>query len=183
VACAAAVNLDLTWMHHRVRDSKELSPARREKVARMLLEAGANPDVDAYNGSPLHYAAAYGHTATLSVLITGGAQVDIKDGLKRTPLHQAAANGHIEAVRALLAAGADVSWADESWGWLPLHDAAHNGHVEVVRLLLDAGADPLAVDKYGYTARFVSGPMERTRVFPRPDSCDDVARLLESRGG
>lgn len=58
--------------------------------------------------TPLHEAAANGHTAVVEALIAAGAAVNATNSCDRTPLHEAAAKGHIEVVSALIAAGAAV---------------------------------------------------------------------------
>ena len=52
--------------------------------------------------TPLHYAAANGHTATVQLLIQCGADPMATNAQHNTPLHWAAANGHDQTVRILL---------------------------------------------------------------------------------
>ena len=79
-------------------------------VAR-LIEAGANPNCHAGTCTPLNFAALYGYTDIIRVLLDGGAQVDFvpPDSQYRSPLRCAIRHGHLLAVRLLLAAGADVN--------------------------------------------------------------------------
>ena len=79
-------------------------------VAR-LIEAGANPNCHAGSCTPLNFAALYGYTDIIRVLLAGGAQVDFTSPSSqyRSPLRCAIRNGHLPAVRLLLVAGADAN--------------------------------------------------------------------------
>jgi ankyrin repeat protein len=90
--------------------------------------------------TPLHWAAYYGHTKIVSMLLGASAKVDLRNKYGRTPLHLAASNGRTATVSMLLDKGADVSQQDED-GETPLHWAAFNGHTAIVSMLLGARAD------------------------------------------
>ncbi|MER5602084.1 ankyrin repeat domain-containing protein [Streptomyces sp. NPDC002265] len=84
------------------------------EIARLLLEAGARPDVESRG-----------------------------DGSDGTPLCAAACWGHTETVRALLAHGADPCLREEHGrGPSPLDWADHGAHAETAALLVAAGATP-----------------------------------------
>jgi uncharacterized protein len=63
------------------------------------------PELAAYGG--LHAAAARGDAGEIARLAAGGANLDGRDGYKRTPLHVAAFRSQVGAMRALVKAGAD----------------------------------------------------------------------------
>lgn len=70
-----------------------------------LLNAGASLEVVCQNGwTPLHFAAAHGHTEILSMILP---KVLFTESLAQgyNPLHWACKNGHVGAVRKLLLAG------------------------------------------------------------------------------
>jgi hypothetical protein len=80
--------------------------------ARILLDAGAQPDLPDEDGAiPLHDAAAGGYTELVQLLLDRGAEASINaadcDG--DTPLHNAARGGNIEVVQLLLQRDADPS--------------------------------------------------------------------------
>lgn len=80
------------------------------EVARILLDAGADPGLRSENGfavMPLHSAVAAGRTEVALQLIAAGADPDPIQRHGWTPLHGAADNGLAAVVDALLAAGAD----------------------------------------------------------------------------
>jgi ankyrin repeat protein len=94
------------------------------------------------------FAAKYGHTAIVDLLLAAGAYVNFKEeSNKRTALTMASRWGRTAVVDLLLAAGADVN-AKDRWDAIPLFYAAAYGHVEIVRLLLNAGSDVNAQEVY-----------------------------------
>ncbi len=93
---------------------------------------------DAAGGTPLEYAAYWGHKEVAELLLANGANVNARNNDGTTVLNTAAYQGHKEIVELLLANGADVRAKE---GYAPLDCAVSQGHKEVVKLLLDRGAD------------------------------------------
>jgi len=123
------------------------------KIASMLIEAGADVNVDnGYGATALYEAASRGHLELALLLMENRARVNTKtqayfDGPSDlTPLHVAVK--YPDVVAALIAARADVS-AKDSDGNTPLHCACSNGSLATVKLLLDAGADPEEANRFG----------------------------------
>ena len=126
-------------------------------VARLLLEAGADPDGESFGedqGTPLCAACAWGNDEIVAALIGHGADVDRAEPDGPTPLVWAALEGHAWTARVLLEAGADPNL--EGDGWLPLLVAARKGSLALVRDLLAHGADVAARDHHGQTARMIA---------------------------
>jgi ankyrin repeat protein len=109
----------------------------RGAAARVLLDAGADPDAVAANAmkvTPLHSAIAARHGAIAVELIARGASPNVRQEQGWTPLHSAARNGDAEIVEALLRAGADPSAANAA-GVTPAALAREAGHEAIVRRL------------------------------------------------
>jgi ankyrin repeat protein len=148
--------------------------ALRMPVARILLEAGADPNAQNRRGAtPLHYASdprpkaggTWDPTAQASLielLVENGAEVDRPDRGGATALHRAVRARSVAAVRQLLASGARTAVALKKGESLPLHLAvqptgasgtagALGEQLEIIALLLRHGADPVAADGAGRT--------------------------------
>jgi len=119
---------------------------RLEVVAYLLEQAGAGREngsssfylgIDSVNEkgvSALHRAVCGGHSGIVALLLSKGANANLKDSLKRTPLHWAASLGFIDCVRLLLPHSVDL-WAEDCSGRSPSELASLNRHSSVVDLL------------------------------------------------
>jgi len=91
---------------------------------------------DHADGDAMHWAAYFGHTDRVRMLLAAGVSANANRG---SALLVASANGHPDVVSALIADGVDIHVdRDTALRW-----AAATGHIEVVRILLGAGADPV----------------------------------------
>ena len=123
-----------TALHYAAFFSRDVA------CARALLDAGADPNAVARNGTdlrPINSAAASDARAVVELLLARGADVHAAQQGGYTALHSAAANGDAELVRALLAAGAR---ADEraTDGRSPADFARERGHPDVAASLAGA---------------------------------------------
>ena len=96
------------------------------EIARLLLAAGASPDIES-----------------------------AKEDDSPTALQYAAETGNAELVKLLLAAHVDVNHQNV-WGWSSLHQAVTNDRPVIARLLIAAGADVNLVNKLGNTPLFMA---------------------------
>ncbi len=133
-----------------------------------------NPSIRFEEGkTPLHVAAAAGHSGYVTYLIGRGAQANAKDIASATPLHEAVRGGRGKIVAALTAAGADANLQDSS-GNTPLHlvmpEASRS---EIFGILLRAGSNPNKKDNYGETPLHIAA---------RLGMSEDIVRDLVSAG-
>lgn len=115
-----------------------------EEIARLLLEAGADPRrlIGLMGGMALHDATYFGHAAIVRLLTRRApvAGLDVQgayNGL--TALHDAVWHGHLDVVRALVNAGARLN-ARAQTGATPRDLALLYGYAEIAELLAKAEA-------------------------------------------
>ena len=111
-----------------------------------LLEAGADPNIDRNNETPLDIAIINDHTEIVRKLLAAGAKTEtfLSENGTTIPisaaLAHAAASCNNEIFTLVLESGADVNSCNFH-GHRPLLSAAINGYTERVRTLLAKGAD------------------------------------------
>lgn len=130
------------------------------KINALLIESGADvnqrayfrrdSDINIYYHYPLHYImrSIFNPYPVVSLMISKGATVDVRDDDGNTPLHFASGEGlfgaereHPDVVRLLLASGANVNAvAAESYG-TPLHYAVRSNFRRNAEALLEGGAN------------------------------------------
>jgi ankyrin repeat protein len=109
-----------------------LSSGRHSEVAKLLLDAGANVDINDRNDiSPIAVAAISGRTDLVALFIQYGADVNLRSAGLR-PLHFAARDGRAAVARILLANGADPN-AETPDGETAAQLAERRDHLEFVR--------------------------------------------------
>jgi ankyrin repeat protein len=172
---------------------KAVLEPKRDAVVRVLLEAGAKPNLPSGNYTPLELAAEYADPATLEALVDGGATVASrvsKTGLGGgSALNTAALAGQLANVKWLLARGAPIDSMDAG-RMTPLHAAVMADELKIAEVMLAHGADVNARDMFGKSPLFHCQSVaiaklllklgadpdavdkERTKAF---DECDDEA--------
>lgn len=113
----------------------------RLEIVRVLLEAGANPNITHLEAgsTPLDYAAVKNELDIAQLLLDHGADARAVNRNGSTALHLAAARGYTSVARLLLDHGASIVALDSS-GSSPLDEAAWKGFADTCSLLLDRGA-------------------------------------------
>ena len=106
--------------------------------AQEALDAGADVNAkDDHQMTPLHWAAGFGHTDVVRLLIKKVADINAEDNKQWTPLHLAAISVHTDTVRLLIEKGANPNTKDR-YQRTPLRDAILYGHQDIIRLLQEA---------------------------------------------
>jgi len=107
------------------------------EVARYLVLKGADVNLPSNNGfhvHPIHSAVAGNYTDITRMLLSNGAQVNVKQQAGSTPLHSAAQNGNVDILIMLLEHGAEVNTRMEG-GKLPADLAKEKGFNEIADIL------------------------------------------------
>ncbi|CAM8879763.1 unnamed protein product [Rhodiola kirilowii] len=100
--------------------------------------------------APIHSAASIGNEKIVDILLSRGADVNLKNDGGRTALHYAASKGWVKIAEALISHGAKINLKDKV-GCTPLHRAASIGNSEICELLIEEGAEVDAEDRAGQT--------------------------------
>lgn len=143
----------------------------RVEMTRLLLEAGADPDLKAGGYTPLGMAALRGHARIATLLLRQGANPDLKSSDGNTPLTAAAAFNRVDVLRALMSFRPDPTLFNRE-GRTALSVAALEGYLEAVQAMLAGGMDPNVLDKRGGTA------LNAASI----DDHDDIVALLVEFG-
>ncbi len=131
------------------------------KIARLLIEYGADVNAMSKYNTPLLIAATYGNIDVAKLLIKSKADVNAKDGSGRTALTLAIQppgnydRGSRELVKLLLDNGAQDDRA--------LHTAVGTGRQDLVDLILQYRPDINVRDQYGRTALHLAVGDEKYR--------------------
>ncbi|XP_075710538.1 ankyrin repeat and SOCS box protein 11 isoform X4 [Rhinoderma darwinii] len=145
----------------------------------MLLEHGAQPELETQLAFPLHEAVVRGHRECTEMLIAYGADIEKELQNKGTPLYLACAHQKTDCVKRLLELGANVNHGKQRD--TPLHAAARRTSQEIVKLLIDYGANVKYKNmegKYPIELSVPRSPVERTlMVAEGPATLAQLCRL------
>ncbi|PSN36083.1 Ankyrin-1 [Blattella germanica] len=151
--------------------------ANQLETVQLLLDWGAKMDyIDPYTkGTPIHWAARYGHLEILKLIYAKGGSMLIKDGTyyENTPIYIATLYGHKAIVKWLVSIGVSVDEVNK-FGETPLIMAVKgNKHsTQVIQTLIDLGANFNCVDNKDMT------PLHIAVKFGTPDT---LKLLLKNR--
>ena len=188
-----------------VEDSRQKTPPNAVEIARILLDAGADPDAlaDMYDNKcttmSMLVSSAHPHDAGLQpalveTLLDHGAALDGPGTEWQSALRTALVFGFPDTAETLVARGAKVglveaaglgraaevdkllAGAGDEDRQAALALAAQLGHCDVVRLLLDAGVDPNRFNPDGFHSH--ATPLHQAVLSDN----DEVVRLLVEHG-
>eukprot|EP00049_Salpingoeca_infusionum_P007935 m.128129 g.128129 ORF g.128129 m.128129 type:complete len:1073 (+) comp13865_c0_seq1:107-3325(+) len=153
-------------------------------LAKLLVEAGANPTVSGEEGvTPIHLAAKYGSPDLLTLLLDSAPEdgVNVTDDYQSTPLHFATLRVNMDCVRSLLQRGANIDAVDKQ-GETPLHIACIHGRTQVVSILLGFNANLMSADDSHNTPLHYAAMGGFTKIIRKLlRAVDDVPALLSVR--
>lgn len=131
-------------------DEQEYVPARpragQETATRSLHQAVVNGDIDQVN-----------------LLISKGADVNLRNRMNWTPLHTAIQNRRQALIELLIAKGADIN-AKDNRGQTPLHVAVNTSQKDAVELLIAKGADVNVMGSRGDNALSLAKKRRNTEI-------------------
>jgi hypothetical protein len=120
------------------------------EAVKWYLENGVSvnskdPDM---GGAPLHWAASFGCTEVVRLLVENGADLTQKESHGATPLHMAAESGQLHVSSFIVENDKDTLYEADDNGALPIHIAAANGHKPIVSYFLSQGVDINILDNH-----------------------------------
>ncbi|MEZ9171736.1 ankyrin repeat domain-containing protein [Vibrio cyclitrophicus] len=132
-------------------------------LAKELLKAGVNPDVEDENGrSLLILAIEKGNRDFTKSVILAGANVNVMDSSTETALSLLAKNADDELIKLMIERGADVNLTSNSKR--SLHVASQYNHLTTAELLIEHGADINALDKDNKTPLMICASWNTVNV-------------------
>lgn len=143
---------------------------RKDKIAEILIEHGADPNLASDGTTPLIAALMRDSVPTIEVLLKHGAKIEEPGTEGYRPLSMAIADSRYDSAKALIEHGADINAASGEDSLTPLMvAAAQTGPAEgarflpgsvrpidIAKLLVEKGADVNAQAKNGMTALMIA---------------------------
>jgi ankyrin repeat protein len=149
------------------------------ELCEILLKHKAKIDaVDKNGNQPLHWACQEGHSETVKLMVSYGANIDAVNNYRCTPLHKGAGGEKdcLKLCEILLKHKAKIDAVDEV-GDQPLHWACQKGHSETVKLMVSYGGNIDAVNNYRCT------PLHKAagKVKDCPKLCEILLKSIRQR--
>lgn len=149
------------------------------EVGRVLLDKGADvnaPPVPSSRDTALTIAADKGHYRFVELLLTRGAQVDVKNKKGNSPLWLAANGGHLDVVQLLASAGAEIDSQDNRKVSC-LMAAFRKGHIKVVKWMVKIVTQfPSDQEMTRYIATF-----NDNELLKKCQQCLEIIRIAKDR--
>jgi len=117
------------------------SAENHTEIAKILLNAGADPNIEGDQGlTPLIIASDDNNIELVEMLLEKGAKPNLTEGASHTALYYAIKRGNIEIVRMLLEKGANIykrgpDYSHTFFGGDTIEWARHIGNTEIIELL------------------------------------------------
>ena len=154
-----------------------------EKKAAVEYFLSLNVDINKINNyhlTPLILAAFNNHCQSIELLISNGAEIELKGKDGASALIHAVNNKNFEATIKLILLGANIETRDQ-WSFTPLMVAAFNDDGEMLKVLLEAGSNIAT-----RTTQTVRVEIKKSRIdfnptiiyIPKDSSALDIAKIL-----
>ena len=156
-----------TPLHAAARGKKDCP-----HLCKLLVQHGTKIDaVDKDGNQPLHFACIEGHTKTVELMLSHGADTNAATQHGHTALHTAAGGKKdcADLCKLLVQHGTKIDAVDED-GNQPLHLACRQCYTETVQFMVSNGADTNAVNKHGLTPLHTAAG--------RKKDCPDLCQIL-----
>ena len=139
-------------LHQLAREGRTEDVDKRLNIGDMTKSQSLVNVTDKHRRTPLHLAAFFGHSDTVTKLLEYKANLHAGavDGF--TALHFAAQNGHTDTCKVLLMAKANIDRSTDRGMRTALHLAAFKGHQDVMELLIRKKANIGKKNSDGKTA-------------------------------
>jgi ankyrin repeat protein len=134
---------DVNLANEKKQTALHIAANNEGGAVRLLLEAGADPQVKDYAGfTPLHNAAEQGLADNVRMLLEKDASlIEVPNDMGETPLMSVGFKGDVKTASLLIEKGANVNASVKASSRTPLMGAAFRGRAELVETLINAGAD------------------------------------------
>ena len=172
----------INWQDYEGCTALHLAVAGGNDAVVLSLIALESCDVNALDNmfrTPLHWAAVFGHSAIVSVLLNSKADASSSDSVGATPLHYAVLNNFAETVEVFLSC-AYVKDQTDNEGHSAFLWAASSGADESISCFIQHGVDLLQVDKHGATAVHAAASAGHTSTVQLLLE-SDAATLIDAR--
>jgi ankyrin repeat protein len=132
-------------------DFTPLHQCKDIKVARLLIDHGADPNANGSEGTVIQFLIRMNRAdeQLIKVLVEGGAKLNQNFGYGNTELHMAVFMGLTNVIPILVRYGSEVDAVNE-YGHTPLYYAAMHGYRKVADALIAAGAKTNAIKETNY---------------------------------
>jgi ankyrin repeat protein len=143
------------WPKHLFTPSELIPHIKTGNLPKVLELINDGYDINSTKENPLLIACQHNQLPCVQLLLSLGADIEIKDSKGKTALIFASEKGHLDIVKELINNGANVDAKDND-GKTALIISSNIGNLEILKELLNNGANIDARDNNGMTSIYSS---------------------------